>query len=574
LLTGRPPFQAATPVETLEQVRDEEPVPPRRLQPKVARDLETICLKCLHKEPSRRYPNAAALAEDLDRFLHGRPVHARPVGLVGHTARWCRRKPMIAILAGLLILAVAGGLLTSLLLWRQAAGSEARALANLQNEEVARQEAEDTLRMTLQILEDNVVVSEALEGPDATPAQIDLLLHAEASYSHLLEKRGQDQKLQAQLAFVLVRLGNYYYSHAREIESLVFFEKATRLFEPLAPEGARQPEYIAAAVRAYSHLGFAYDLQGRLEQARQAFATSLCFWQELAKLPPTEPQCDAFVIGIQIARHLRDNSHSEKEIQDWFVHRPVGPEVLGGSQQYDLFLNLIRVMLTCYQESGQPVAKLAAARDGSAVLGRYYQDASLSRNGRFWLAIYSTEVGFFLRRSGASAEALDLLNRANRTLQELAVDTPEDPYLLAKLSHSWMHISRAHWELDQVNETMEDYRHSLAAQRQACLLAPAVTEYRQVLGQRYLQLVRKLCELGRLDVAEACLQERQALWPGDGSKHSQALREVRRWAGRVGSEGGDLSPEQHQERERYLDLCARMERKGIAGVSAAGSAKP
>src|SRR5262249_46010594 len=82
-----------------EQVRLAEPVPPRRLQPKLPLDLETICLKCLQKEPSRRYDGAAALAEDLRRFLAGEPIAARPISPAGRLWRWCRRKPAVAGLA-------------------------------------------------------------------------------------------------------------------------------------------------------------------------------------------------------------------------------------------------------------------------------------------------------------------------------------------------------------------------------------------------------------------------------------------------------------------------------------------
>jgi eukaryotic-like serine/threonine-protein kinase len=98
MVTGKPPFRGETAAETERQVVHDEPVPPSRLNTKVPRDLETICLKCLSKEPRRRYPSAAALADDLLRFGQGRPIQARPVGWGERSWRWGRRNPMAAAL--------------------------------------------------------------------------------------------------------------------------------------------------------------------------------------------------------------------------------------------------------------------------------------------------------------------------------------------------------------------------------------------------------------------------------------------------------------------------------------------
>jgi YD repeat-containing protein len=117
LLTGRPPFVAATPLDTLLQVLEAEPVPPSRLQPNLPRDLETICLKCLQKEPARRYPTAAALGDDLRRFLDGEPIRARRARVWERAAKWARRRPAAAALLALAVLLPLGAAALGLWDW-------------------------------------------------------------------------------------------------------------------------------------------------------------------------------------------------------------------------------------------------------------------------------------------------------------------------------------------------------------------------------------------------------------------------------------------------------------------------
>src|SRR5262249_62744 len=153
LLTGRPPFRAETPMDTLVQVVHEEPISPSRLRPGLPRDLETICLTCLQKDPAKRYPSAEALAEDLERFQTGEPIHARPTGRLERVARWCRRNPALATITSAFVLLLVAGVSAVTWKWLEAEYERGPLADEAKAKETARAKADDERRRKEEALE-------------------------------------------------------------------------------------------------------------------------------------------------------------------------------------------------------------------------------------------------------------------------------------------------------------------------------------------------------------------------------------------------------------------------------------
>lgn len=145
LLTGRPPFAADSAVATLRQVVQNDPVPPRLLNPSLPRDLETICLRCLEKEPSRRYASGQEVADELSRFQRSEPIVARPITFAERAWRWCRRRPAVAGLLITLAVVLAAGFTATLWQWRRAEHNAGRFAESVTRLELER--AEDRLTL-------------------------------------------------------------------------------------------------------------------------------------------------------------------------------------------------------------------------------------------------------------------------------------------------------------------------------------------------------------------------------------------------------------------------------------------
>jgi tetratricopeptide (TPR) repeat protein/predicted Ser/Thr protein kinase len=186
LLVGQPPFLGVTMLDTLSLIRDREPIPCRMLQPQTPRDLETICLKCLEKDPRRRYATAAELAADIGRFLDDSAIEARRPSWAEKTSRWCRRKPGVAILAAGLAVAVMGGVIGVLWQWNRA--ESARHDADARAAEI--QQKSERLRAAL-ALQDRGHIFRGLRRWDDAIAALDEAIRQCPELGSAWQERGE-----------------------------------------------------------------------------------------------------------------------------------------------------------------------------------------------------------------------------------------------------------------------------------------------------------------------------------------------------------------------------------------------
>jgi hypothetical protein len=187
LLTGRPPFQGDSALETLEKVRREPPEPPSGVGRRVDRDLETICLKCLEKEPERRYASALALAEDLERWLRGEPIMARPIGRLPLVWRWCRRHRVVV---GIALFGLATISLLGVAAWKEVQLQRARGVDELKSREIQRRERQARrvryvadIRLAAQLIESGKLDAEGVLDRQAPPPGAEDL--RDFAWSHL-----------------------------------------------------------------------------------------------------------------------------------------------------------------------------------------------------------------------------------------------------------------------------------------------------------------------------------------------------------------------------------------------------
>jgi serine/threonine-protein kinase len=289
LLSGAPPFQGESALETLDRVRHKAPEPLVGAFCSVDRDLETICLKCLEKEPGRRYDSALAAAEDLERWLRGVPIAARPVGRLERACRWCRRNPLVAVLSAsvssLLLTGLVGLTVGNRLLARQRdAARQGLAEARLQRQREAYNFSIMLERASRLV---NVLhQSKPGEGPEQLALRREMGEQALDLIRIFLEERGDDPTARIEAVYAHRVLGSTYREVRTREESYAEFHWAKQLAERLVGDYPEVTPYRVELGRIHNILAFHYEQDGRLAESDREYRAAGAEFLLAAELEP------------------------------------------------------------------------------------------------------------------------------------------------------------------------------------------------------------------------------------------------------------------------------------------------
>jgi tetratricopeptide (TPR) repeat protein/tRNA A-37 threonylcarbamoyl transferase component Bud32 len=256
LLTGRPPFKGTTVLETIEQVTKQDPVSPSRIRQHIPRDLETVTLKCLRKEPEKRYASASALADDLRRFLGGEPIQARPVGRLERLAKRAARNPVPSALVVLLITVIAIGI--GFGVWKQ--------IHLIAERDRARTHFQMSMRAIEELLTE-VAEADLAAEPMAEKTREALLEKALRFYRDLLAVEAGDPTVSWEAARAARRVGDIYRLLGRYPEAVAAYDEAADRIGRLTYENRNVFDIRRELALVYNWRGEVFRLLERLDEA-------------------------------------------------------------------------------------------------------------------------------------------------------------------------------------------------------------------------------------------------------------------------------------------------------------------
>jgi serine/threonine-protein kinase len=508
LLTGRPPFEGDSPLDTLAAINQHDPEPPRRRNPQVDRDLETICLKCLQKEPVKRYASAEALADDLERWLKGEPIQARPVGRTGRLWRWCRRNPLVAGMAAAV----------SLVLLAAAAVSSGQAIRARQSASDAR-EAQEVAEERFELAKDavdrylnEVTETPELKNPTFQALRKNLLETALPFYQRLAEQGQGRPGQEAARGAAYLRLGRLRPEIGELDAALADLEKARDIFARAANESPAVPAHRRNLAACWTSMAGILHRSGRPAEAEAAYRESLAIQHQLV---------DDFPATADYRRDLA-NTQSELATLLQFVSRP-GEAEATAREALDLRVKLVEEFPEApddHNELAVALARLAnhlRRRDPAKACelieqARTHHEVALKTNPS--LSLYRETyaenrvfLGLVLAYRGDLKAARSAFGTALETRQHLADDFPGNPRFRVALADGHYDLANVLITAGNLDEAEAHHQKGLAIFRELVEAYPAIPDYRQALAQRYNGLAILLTRLHRpTDAEKACLE--------------------------------------------------------------------
>jgi tetratricopeptide (TPR) repeat protein len=595
LLTGRPPFLGESPLDTVLQVRSQDPVPPRRLQPTLPRDLETICLKCLRKEPAKRYASAAALADDLRRFLAGRPVAARPAGVSERTWKWVQGRPAVAGLLAALVLAALGLVLGSawftatLRAERDAAQAErdktdqARHEANdraeaetrfREQEGGERRRAEASYRLAREELEATVkrVLADPRFRTDSLAARERVALEAQASFlEQFVTLHGDAPAFQVEWGLAHLRLGRVWKELASQEKALNSFTRARAAFQVLAARHPAIPEYQADLAESHENLGLLYRDTGRRREAGQAFQDAHALRQTLAAKRPAD------------ARYRTDLARSHANLGLWHLdsERPAEAE-----QACNACRTLLRDLTARHPAVEEDQARLATTCNDLGLLliaGRRWDDAREAfqqardlldrlvhahpdaQSFRHALALSYHHLGVLHNQAGRLHAALRCHRRARELREELVAANPVASRFQSELALSWHHLGLVFEKRSRLTEAARAFQEAVHRQSAVVRRAPGQPDHIRSLSSHYAELAAVQRRLGQHAAAALTAGARARLRPRDPDHLYGVAHELALCVLGVGRERPPLDDaERDRLRREYADRALDLLRQAVA----------
>jgi serine/threonine protein kinase/tetratricopeptide (TPR) repeat protein len=491
LLTGRPAFVAATALETLEQVRNQEPVPPTQLQPRVPRDLETITLKCLEKDAARRYPSARALAEDVERFQAGEPIRARPVGPAERLWRWCRRRPAVAGLLATLALVLVVGLASVTFLWRRAEHLREEAIAKQAEAETNLGQANENFDLARRAVDQCFTLASEtplLRKPGMQRVRELLLRPALIYYQEFVRKRRDDPAVQEELGRNYLRLASISELLGKDADALAAAQEAAAIWEALARADPGNRAYPANLASAYNTAGERQVITGKRAEALESYQRARALLEPLLERDPGVAEYQ-----YELARAYHNMGYLQYERRDLaaalssyeraqFLWQPLAQRHPGIARYRHGLVRLYLNLGSLHRARGVPSAALEAFGQAREQLDQLTRTDPAADRYQVELAGAYYQFAYFHHLAGDVTAALPPYEQARGILEQLVRENPDVIDYQSKLAGACTNLGTLYQAVGDGEASLRSYVRAGDLLDKLMQSHPTVSQYQTALA--------------------------------------------------------------------------------------------